>query len=473
MQKVTDDGGIVKIVLMPAPAKNDDDDQNQQAVAWIKGTNAKLHYKVTTAPFRQLDKAGSKSKATKNASGNPGRSAGKCCDHDHHDHGHAGPHDHGKDATARERERELKDSKEALHPKSEREDDRDDDTIDSAVPKAVYASPSGVQYTFDPSVQRTVADSTVDKEPFELRIGRKFMFPALETAVCTMRPGETSRFLLAPEYTDGFIQLESLLRKERAAADAQRAGRPAPAAAGHTCCMGLAVDAEKHADLYSTQGTPLELEVTLLDVQTQDQYERKVWEMSIVERYNEAPTHRARGTALVRSTPRDWSAARDAYRRSLELLEAVAQAPSVADARRDRAHRGEPIDGPNACVPPIEHEDQVSATWLEENLLAVRLNYALCSLKLGEHDAAAKQCTEILTSAPNHPKALFRRGLAHLRRGRDLELAERDFLTVLTTGAMTRSDPEWAAAWQDLQGKWKVARQQESRLWRGVFSSAV
>ncbi|KNE54810.1 hypothetical protein AMAG_00761 [Allomyces macrogynus ATCC 38327] len=452
MQKVTDDGGIVKIVLKPARAKNgDDDDQNQQPMAWVKGTNAKLHYKVTTAPFRQLEKAGSKSKVATTAPGN-----------------------RRNDATARKRE--LKDSKEALHPKSERNgDDSDDDGASSAptAPKAVYASPSGVQYTFDPSVRRTVADSTVDEEPFELRIGRKFMFPALETAVCTMRPGETSRFLLAPEYTDGFIQLESLLRKERAAADAQRAGRPAPAAAAHTCCMGLAVDAEKHADLYSTQGTPLEIEVILLDVQTQDQYERKVWEMSIVERYNEAPTHRARGTALVRSTPSDWSAARDAYRRSLELLEAVAQAPNVADARRERAHRGEPIDGPQARAPPIEHEDQVSSTWLDESLLAVRLNYALCSLKLSEYDAAAKQCTEILTSAPNHPKALFRRGLAHLRRGRDLELAERDFLAVLETGAMTRSDPEWAAAWQDLQGKWKAARQQESRLWRGVFLSAV
>ncbi|KNE56460.1 hypothetical protein AMAG_02264 [Allomyces macrogynus ATCC 38327] len=466
MQKVTDDGGIVKIVLKPGPANNDDDNHNQRPVAWVKGTNAKLQYKVTTAPFRQLGKASPKSKAAKSASDNRGNnSAGKCCDHDHH---HAAPHDHGKGATARERE--LKDSKEALHPTSEYKDgDEDEDDA----PKAVYASPSGVQYTFDPLVRRTVADSTVDKEPFELRIGRKFMFPALEMAVCTMCPGETSRFLLAPEYTDGFIQLESLLRKERAAADARRAGRPVPAAAAHTCCMGLAVDAEKHADLYSTQGTPLELEVTLLDVQTQDQYERKVWEMSIVERYNEAPAHRARGTALVRSTPSDWFAARDAYRRSLELLEAVAQAPTVADARRDRAHRGELTDGPNARAPPIEHEDQVSSTWLDENLLAVRLNYALCSLKLGEYDAAAKQCTEILQSAPNHPKALFRRGLAHLRRGRDLELAERDFLAVLETGAMTRSDLEWAAAWQDLQGKWKVARQQESRLWRGVFSSAV
>ncbi|KAJ3375141.1 hypothetical protein GGF31_005863 [Allomyces arbusculus] len=469
MQKVTEDGGIVKIVLKPAPTKNDDDDHNQQPLAWVKGTNAKLHYKVTTAPFRQLDKASSKTKTVKNASASRDIRASKCCDHDHHDH--AGPHDHESAATARGRE--LKDSKEVLHPKPERDEDQGADDVDTAAPKAVYASPSGVQYTFDPSVRRMVADSTVDREPFELRIGRKFMFPALETAVCTMRTGETSRFLLAPEYTDGFIQLESLLRKERAAADAQRAGRPAPAAAAHTCCMGLAVDAEKHADLYSTQGTPLELEVALLDVQTQDQYERKVWEMSIVERYNEAPTHRARGTALVRTTPSDWSAARDAYRRSLELLEAVAQAPTVADARRDRAHRGEPIDGPQARAPPIVHEDQVSSTWLDESLLAVRLNYALCSLKLGEYDAAAKQCTEILQSAPNHPKALFRRGLAHLRRGRDLELAERDFLAVLETGAMTRSDPEWAAAWQDLQGKWKVARQQESRLWRGVFSSAV
>lgn len=47
-----------------------------------------------------------------------------------------------------------------------------------------------------------ISDSKTRGDPFELRIGYKFTFAALETCVIGMIPGETSRFLLMGEHVD-------------------------------------------------------------------------------------------------------------------------------------------------------------------------------------------------------------------------------------------------------------------------------
>ncbi|KAI9189751.1 Aryl-hydrocarbon-interacting protein-like 1 [Blastocladiella emersonii ATCC 22665] len=423
MEKVTDDGGIVKAVLRPPT-------EPAAEIRWVKGTNARLHYTVSTAPFVLANPPKIKpASASKKKAAHKHSSA---CSHGH-DHGD----DHG---CAAEEPKPIEPPKPG---------------------EPVFASPSGVAYRFDPSARRVLADTARDDgetELFELRMGRQFTFKALEAAVQTMRVGETSKFLVSPEYAEGFIQLETVLRKERAAKLAAKEGRPRPP----TCCMGMAADAEAHADLYASADVPLELTVTLHAVQQPDEFVPEAWEVSAVDKYNAIPSLKAAGAAHWAAG--DAAAARDAYRRALEWTEGVQAA--VADARREGTQ-------PAGHAPPLadgEGTRGVSCAWLDDTHLALRLNMALCTLHLGEYELAVVQCTQILGDKPGHPKALFRRALAHLRRGRDLELAQADLEAVVAGGGMARDDRAWAEAWAELTAKWKRARASETRMWRGLFA---
>ncbi|ORZ38032.1 hypothetical protein BCR44DRAFT_1412857 [Catenaria anguillulae PL171] len=277
-----------------------------------------------------------------------------------------------------------------------------------------------------------------------------------------MKVGETAKFLIAPEYSTGFIQLESTLRRHRATLHAQRQGLPPPP----TCCMGLASDSDAHADLYASADVPLELQVTLYDVQMPDEYVPEAWEMSAIDKANKVPELKAHATSEFQQG--HVKQAREAYARALEYLESV-QLELARQKREEHAYV------PGTQVPPgVKRIEAVSPEWVDKTVLALRLNIALCSLKMNEYDKCVAQCSAVLEANPECVKARFRRALAHLRRGRDLELAQRDLLACIAPGVkggLAKEDAAWASAWKELEAKRKLANEKEKGMWRGMFAT--
>ncbi|KAJ3298238.1 hypothetical protein HK104_010946 [Borealophlyctis nickersoniae] len=106
-----------------------------------------------------------------------------------------------------------------------------------------------------------------------------------------------------------------------------------------------------------------------------------------------------------------------------------------------------------------------------------RLNYAACKMKLGDYPTVISQCTEVLSNDPQCIKALFRRGQAYLRIGRDLELAERDYKALRSIlekepDVYREDGPEWAELRREekaLETKWRVYREKEKKMFGKMF----
>ena len=74
------------------------------------------------------------------------------------------------------------------------------------------------------------------------------------------------------------------------------------------------------------------------------------------------------------------------------------------------------------------HGAQVNPRQIYTDFQALRLNYAACLLKLGDFKTVIVQCSEVLKRDPENVKALFRRGVAYMKLGRDLEDARKDLI---------------------------------------------
>ncbi|KAI9221888.1 hypothetical protein BC828DRAFT_379856 [Blastocladiella britannica] len=447
MEKLCPDGGIVKVVLAPAPG-------SAPIIPWGRGYNAKLHYTVATAPFRPLTRP-------MDPPAPPPAPPVVAAVHKHgrHQHKHSHGHEHGTSCT----HHHDHDHDEKILCKSNPSDSKADlqqqTSPDPSAP--VFASPSGVPYTFDTSVRRVIADTVRDdglETLFELRIGRKFAFPALETAVTSMRVGETAKFLISPEYSLGFIQLESHLRRTRASAN----GRPVS-----NCCMGMAADADQHADLYSSADSPLELTVTLHEALAPAEYARDAWEVDAADRANEVSTIKDAGAAAFRRG--EIGVARDQYMRALEWLESAHLKGQESRRTTDAGPESE------LTPPPVTDIARLCPVWAADTMRTLRLNIALCSLRLAEYERAVTQCSAVLVDSPRCTKALFRRALAHVRKGRDLDLAVTDLTAAVdptrADTPMSRDDPEWRAAWDAYQTLSAHAVRQEKSMWGKLFGS--
>eukprot|EP00128_Syssomonas_multiformis_P001239 Colp12_sorted_trinity150504_noHs@25564 len=103
----------------------------------------------------------------------------------------------------------------------------------------------------------------------------------------------------------------------------------------------------------------------------------------------------------------------------------------------------------------------------EKYRVACLLNFAACKMKLEEWEEVIKHTTTVIEKQPNNTKALFRRGQAHLRKGRDLERAKEDFEAVL------KFDPKNVEVPRELKvlaQKEELARKKEKAMFTGMFS---
>ncbi|KAJ3277564.1 hypothetical protein HK104_003198, partial [Borealophlyctis nickersoniae] len=149
MEKITPDGGILKLTIRPG-------DLSAPPPEWSRGSNAKFHYTVHT--YSRPGEAAEK-----------GHVHTKSCSHGHSDHavdGHNHTHIHTH-----------------THDHSETHNSRGEEQR---------------------PIRKKVGDSRdLDPEkPFELRIGFNFSVRAMEMCVKTMRVGEKARFLCMPQYCE-------------------------------------------------------------------------------------------------------------------------------------------------------------------------------------------------------------------------------------------------------------------------------
>lgn len=238
--------------------------------------------------------------------------------------------------------------------------------------------------------------------PLELRIGKQFIMAGLEIAVKSMKLNEIAVFEFSAEVSQNFPRFSTVMRE---------------AASGHTsqhCCMGRmhapGSGTEYLKDLY---GLPIDFELELIRVQDPGSFEKEHWEIPWLEKIKLVPQLKEDGNTLFKAGK---------YKEAMEKFKVgigyVTQLTTVTVKEL-----------------PISESDALMLKTIRPVFL---LNMATCLLQLEEYVTVVDHTTEVLKTDPTSAKAYFRRGQAHLLRGRDLDLALQDFDSAL---ALVPGDP--------------------------------
>lgn len=94
------------------------------------------------------------------------------------------------------------------------------------------------------------------------------------------------------------------------------------------------------------------------------------------------------------------------------------------------------------------------------------LNLAACKLKQEAYVETIKFATMVLEEEPANLKALFRRGQAHLAKGRDLDLALVDLKAARTAAP---SDARIAKALVQCERELAAAKKKDANTFKGMF----
>ncbi|TPX35406.1 hypothetical protein SeMB42_g07175 [Synchytrium endobioticum] len=365
--RVTEDGGIVKMILSRQVPKNATvgHSSDTEIVGWERGWKARIQYTAWSFLPDDLDMS-------------TGLTSSECCGDKHDKH----CHDHSDNRR----------SSNCSHRHNEETQIQLPALTSTSRPKRVK-----------------VGDSSLDSVPFEIRMGMKFTVPAMEACIRTMRVGETARFLCLPPYTDGYTQLEVALRQQRDPSSQHQQAR---------CAHGFASVLSTHTDLLYVSTTPLELEITLLDAQSPDEFERELWEMSSQEKWEEVMCKRTRAKDLC--LKQEWKAAQPVLKRNVVLLECLKTSNMIQDLERERilSERPQLVDGQDAASLTLQEFWNV--------YVSTHSNHALCSLKLEDYESCILSCTAVLDKDSTNAKARLRRAKAAIAIGRDLDWAEDD-----------------------------------------------
>eukprot|EP00842_Homolaphlyctis_polyrhiza_P000124 jgi/Hompol1/1111/HPOL_005527-RA len=276
-------------------------------------------------------------------------------------------------------------------------------------------------------IRKKIADSRDHDadHPFELRIGYNFSVEAMELCVKSLRVGERARFLCMPQYCEGFVQLETVLRQEKQNKINAEKGLPQQKLGG--CCAHTSAELlSSNRDLMQIYGAPLEFDIELLEVQLPNSFEKQPWEMESLEKYLEVPLRKSEGGDLYRLG--DFVGALAKYERALVLLESLSKSAIITDLKRERMelerNGGTPRVGTG--VETDTSNEGIDLDVFNQLMQTCRLNYAACKIKLNDLPAAIVQCSEVLAHDPVCIKALFRRAQSYTKVGRDLDLASAD-----------------------------------------------
>ena len=231
-------------------------------------------------------------------------------------------------------------------------------------------------------------------------------------------------------------------------------------------------DMEENKDLMDLYSVPLEFDIELLEVQLPNAFLKEPWEMNIDEKYKEIPIQKEQGGLLYKKG--NYHEALRKYERALILLESMFKSSLVMDLKKER------MDKARGIIEESNLDTNISLDLLDELMKTCRLNYAACNLKLNHYDPVIIQCTQILQNDPNCIKALFRRGQAYIRKGRDLDLAAKDFnelsqLFDARENVFPKSCTERRELEKEmtlLEYKFKEHNAKEKKMFQGMFERA-
>ncbi|RKO99616.1 hypothetical protein CXG81DRAFT_20327 [Caulochytrium protostelioides] len=490
---LAEDGGIIKYPLdttaAPSPSSSPSTStaaagKATDAPPYPKGANAQLHYKLwcyTDDP--DLGEMGHEPDAHTHSPG------------DGHDHNHTQKHA-------------------------------------ASIPCPHHAPAATAGAATDPGPRRPhrvlVADSRQrdNGAPFDLRVGRQFAVPALETCVQSLRPGERARFLVMPPHAAGLVRLEGLLRDEERARRDRAAGRPGVLAAaalppGAGCSHHQHETAARYQSLGVLEQCPVEFDIVLLTIQHPGGFVREPWELTTAEKWAAAAPAKEDGTRRFRAS--DLAGATAAYRRALMLLEPLttcsemmdlkqmAQARQAERAAEARAARQRQVATPSVLASATSSASLAATPWTAQALLdqlaaeeaaalridseaaaatalpaaeeprgpsgftpsdvqslmqTTRLNYAACLLQTGDYAGVVVQTSEVLRGARvPEPRAYLRRARARRLIGRDLTEAAAD-LDAAQQLLVKTNVPMSSPMWQDLRMERAALKQQLDRQHR-------
>ncbi|XP_014294475.1 aryl-hydrocarbon-interacting protein-like 1 [Halyomorpha halys] len=225
---------------------------------------------------------------------------------------------------------------------------------------------------------QTVIDNsrTMDR-PMELIIGKKFKLEVWETIVQAMAINEVASFVVDKSLVHAYPLVSRTLR------DAQHPEKPR---SRHCCGHMIQSYGLKHEDLNSLLTNPCDLEfiIELLQVENAGEYVQETWQLNETERLSAIPKLREEGNVFFKNG--NYTEAVKKYSRAIGFLDQLMISEKPGDSE-----------------------------WksLQEQKMAILLNFAQCKLVLKEYYEVIEHCTTVLNYDPGNAKALYRRAKAY------------------------------------------------------------
>ena len=324
--------------------------------------------------------------------------------------------------------------------------------------------------------------------PFELRLGKQFVIPAWEEAVSQMATGQTTTVTFPETVAQQYVQLATVLRNQVCTCGPVWACVPhgwlinigvfwqdTPHSHHASCgCMGRVLsegpDGAANADLLLSAQHPLTVTFELLElvslfrvgsmhfltlaacsVELPGTFTREHWELTAAEKFQRLPAIKEQGNAHFRA--KEFPAAVEQY--SVALGYAAELVLPEAALAKDQLAVVQALQVPLLL--------NLSAACREAGDCPAAVAHASRALELVDTDGAANPAADpVATKA----KALFRRGAAHLTRGRDPADALADLPAAL---ALAPGDAAIAAAQAKATAAVAAAKQEDSVLLRRMF----
>uniref|UniRef100_A0A182PFN2 AIP/AIPL N-terminal FKBP-type PPIase domain-containing protein n=1 Tax=Anopheles epiroticus TaxID=199890 RepID=A0A182PFN2_9DIPT len=210
----------------------------------------------------------------------------------------------------------------------------------------------------------------------ELVLGKKFKLEVWETIVQLMALHEVARFRCHSSLVQQYPFLSKTIR------DAQK-----PSNERKRCCPMMAQKESlfyKDVEELITNPQDLEFTIEILSIESPNEYEKELWQLSDDEKRAEVEKLRERGNVAYRANR--LTVAQDAYCFAVGIIEQL--------MLKEKPNEPEWIELARMKVPLL-------------------LNYSQCKLLEQDYYAVIEHCTEVLGYDPHCVKALFRRGKAH------------------------------------------------------------
>nr|CAG4642649.1 EOG090X09NR [Evadne anonyx] len=233
-----------------------------------------------------------------------------------------------------------------------------------------------------------IDDSRKFKQPVEILIGKKFKLEVWESIIQTMAVSEVAEFRVDKSLCVSYPVVAKTLRDAFAVDTPKRDDHSQTSS--HCCgAMSMAQGPKfGYDDLNHLAEHPSNLlfRIELLSVEPPRSYKKELWQMDENEKLAALPKLKDEGNQLYKE--KKIAEAAHNYAQALGILEQLQLKEKPGDEEW---------------------------TDLADRKIPFLLNYSQCQLLLGNHYDAIEQCSQVLLRDPRNVKALYRRGIAHIK----------------------------------------------------------